>query len=142
VTRQVPARLPTVSRMRLSRVQRSRHVRWTVVASLTLVWFGLMLGFADYLTGSQATSRHAVTARLQARVSAEADFASLYMRDISNRERAQTAIWLRGLTPSHHSMVMATGALGAARNFSPFSPIPTPMTPPSSPNACAARSRT
>jgi len=72
-----------------------------------------MLGFADYLTGSQATSRHAVTARLQARVSAEADFASLYMRDISNRERAQTAIWLRGLTPSHHSMVMATGALGA-----------------------------
>jgi diguanylate cyclase (GGDEF)-like protein len=92
---------------------RGRHGRWTFVLCLTLAWLGLMLGYAEHLTGSQANARHAVTARLQARVNAAADFASLYMDDISDRERAQAAIWLRGRAPSHRSMVLAASALGA-----------------------------
>jgi diguanylate cyclase (GGDEF)-like protein len=90
-----------------------RHTRWPVVLCSALVWLGLMFGFAAYLTVSQANARHSTTARLQARVVAAAEFASLYVRDISNRERAQAAIWLSGPRPSHRSMVLAAGALGA-----------------------------
>jgi diguanylate cyclase (GGDEF)-like protein len=91
-----------------------RHARWIVVLCSSLVWLGLMLGFAAYLTGSQANARYSTTARLQARVTAAAEFASLYIRDISNRERAQAAIWLSGPRPGHRSLVLAAGAVGSA----------------------------
>jgi diguanylate cyclase (GGDEF)-like protein len=90
-----------------------RHGRWTVVICVTLAWPALMLGAAQYLTGSQANSRHAITARLQARVTAAAQFASLDVRDISNRERAQAEIWLRGPAPSHRNIALAASDLGA-----------------------------
>jgi diguanylate cyclase (GGDEF)-like protein len=100
--------------MALRRAQRSRHARWLVVLCPALAWLGLMLGFANYLEGSQANARHAITARLQARVTAAAEFASLYIHDISNRERVQAAIWLRGPAPTQRSILMAAGALGAS----------------------------
>jgi diguanylate cyclase (GGDEF)-like protein len=89
----------------------SSRVRGVIALCAAVVWLGLMLGSAEVLAGSQANAHHAITQRLQTRIGAAADFASVYVRDIFDHERVQAKKWLAGRTASEPQLDTAGSAL-------------------------------
>jgi diguanylate cyclase (GGDEF)-like protein len=65
------------------------------------------------LAHSQSASRTALTTRLHQRVADGAGFASLYVRDIQQREHTQAGEWLGGRAPNHNDLRIASTAFGA-----------------------------
>ncbi len=81
---------------------------------IVVAWLGLIAALAALLAGSQADARQAVAQRLQARTASGAEFASLYVRDILEREGRQASIWLAGRTTSSGSLKRAADAIGVS----------------------------
>jgi diguanylate cyclase (GGDEF)-like protein len=88
---------------------RGRHI----AVGVAVVWLCVMATGALVLAHSQSASRNALTARMQERVADGAGFASLYVRDIQQRERAQAREWLAGRTPDYNDLRVASAAFGA-----------------------------
>jgi diguanylate cyclase (GGDEF)-like protein len=90
-----------------------RGRRAIIVACAALIWLSAMLGASRYLAGSEGRTRHELTMRVQTRIAAGSEFASLYVRDILERQRVQAATWLAGSRTSDRQMKLAAGAVGA-----------------------------
>jgi diguanylate cyclase (GGDEF)-like protein len=74
-----------------------RHIgaRATILA-FVVGWSFVIGALVVFLAQSQARSRRDVSQRLEARTAMGSEFASLYVRDLFARERAQATSWLAG----------------------------------------------
>lgn len=95
---------------RRERLFSSRRV---IALCATLAWLGVMSASAAFLSGSEANARHASTQRLQARIGAAAEFASVYVHEIFTHERTQATTWLTAPRPTAGDLRLAAAALGA-----------------------------
>jgi diguanylate cyclase (GGDEF)-like protein len=84
-----------------------------IAVGAALVWLCLMGAGALALANSQSASHNALTARMRERVADGAAFASLYVRDIQQREHVQAGEWLGGRAPDYNDLRVASVAFGA-----------------------------
>ncbi len=87
--------------------------RWLGVGGAAVVWIAAITAAALLLAGSHASTRHSILVRLEQRIQGGAEFASLYVRDLFDRERVQAGQWLSAHKISYRDLVLASGGVGA-----------------------------
>jgi diguanylate cyclase (GGDEF)-like protein len=80
--------------------------------ALVLAWLALMAAGGWVLAGSQASSRHAMAGRLEARTKYAAMFISIYAHDVLIREHSAARSWLATPRVGSGTLARAASALG------------------------------
>jgi diguanylate cyclase (GGDEF)-like protein len=83
-----------------------------VVVALVIGWLALIAAGSWLLATSQADSRSAMAARLQARVQLAANFASIYTHDLLTSQRAQALTWFATPSVAQGTLDREAAALG------------------------------
>ena len=90
-----------------------RNLGRHIAVGAAMFWLCVMAAGALVLAHTQSDARNTLTKHLQNRVADGAAFASLYVRDIEQRERTQAGEWLGGRTPDYRDLHIASTAIGA-----------------------------
>jgi diguanylate cyclase (GGDEF)-like protein len=95
-----------------SRRERLRLLPGRLAVALVIGWLGVMAAAGLVLADSQAGSRRAVAARVQARTGYAASFISIYARDLLARERAAAQSWFATPRVGPDALARTASALG------------------------------
>ena len=91
---------------------RAARSRGAVMLAVALAWVVLMLALAQLLATSQGHARRNLAQKLAARTQTGAEFSSLYVKDILERERREAVSWLTVRRPTRLSLARSSQALG------------------------------